>query len=55
VIKGLTELLDLTESDADQDLLEQQNAERIAKITGTKGQALRASFADKRRARAGGT
>lgn len=51
VIKGLTDLLDLTESDADQDAFEQQNAERIAKITGVKGQTLRAAFAAKRRGR----
>jgi hypothetical protein len=54
VIKGLNELLDMTESDADQDEFERQNAERIAKITGVKGQTLRAGFAAKRKARGDG-
>jgi hypothetical protein len=54
VIKALTDLLDMTESDADQDEFERQNAERIAKITGVKGQALRSSFAAKRRSRDAG-
>jgi hypothetical protein len=54
VIKALTDLLDMTESDADQDEFERQNADRIAKITGQKGQALRSQFAAKRRSRDAG-
>jgi hypothetical protein len=54
IIRVLGELLDMAESDADQDEFERQNAERIAKITGVKGQQLRARFADKRRQRGGG-
>jgi len=52
VIKALHDLLDQTVSDAEQDDFEQQNAERIAKITGEKGRLLRTRFADKRRLRA---
>ena len=55
IIRALGELLDMAETDADQDEFERQNAERIAKITGEKGRQLRARFADKRRARQGDT
>jgi hypothetical protein len=51
IIRVLGELLDETQTDADQDQLEQQNAERIAKITGEKGRLLRKRFDDKRKAR----
>jgi hypothetical protein len=51
IIRVLGELLDSTESDEDQDQLEQQNAERIAKITGEKGRLLKRRFDDKRKAR----
>ena len=55
IIRALGELLDMAETDADQDEFERQNAERIAKITGEKGRQLRARFDDKRRARQGDT
>jgi len=51
VIKALTELLDMTESDADQDEFERQNKERIARITGVKGQQFKAALALRRRQR----
>jgi hypothetical protein len=54
IIRALTELLDMTESDVDQDEFEKQNAERIARLTGTKGAQFRAQLAAKRRGRGGG-
>ena len=51
VLRSLEGLLDMTESDEEQDELERQNADRIEKITGLKGTQLRARFADRRRAR----
>ena len=37
MLKALHELLDMTRTQADVDALTSQNAERISKITGTKG------------------
>ena len=53
LIKALGELLDETTTDAEQDELERQNAERIAKITGEKGRLLKVRFDAKRRERGG--
>lgn len=52
ILKSLLELLGETTSDAEQDELEHQNAERIAKIVGVKGADLKRRFAEKRRSRA---
>jgi hypothetical protein len=54
VIKALHGYLDQTETDAEQDEFERQNAERISKITGEKGRLLQRRFDDKRKSRAGG-
>ena len=54
IIRALGELLDMTESDAEQDDFERQNAERIAKITGERGRLLKNKFDAKRRSRGGG-
>jgi hypothetical protein len=51
IIRVLGELLEMTESDADQDEFERQNSERIGKITGERGRQLKARFEAKRRAR----
>jgi hypothetical protein len=46
VIKRLGELCGMVESDADVDAIEQQNADRIARITGTRRAEVRAMFLD---------
>lgn len=48
VIKRLGELCGMVESDADVDAIEQQNADRIAKITGNRGAEVRALLRDAR-------
>ena len=54
IIRVLSELLEMAETDAEQDEFERQNAERIAKITGERGRLLRNKFDAARRARQGG-
>lgn len=48
VIKRLGELCELAQDDADVDAIEQQNSDRIAKITGTRGAEVRMMFHDRR-------
>jgi hypothetical protein len=48
IIMRLVDFIELAQSDADLDAIEQRNADRISRITGTKGATLRQAIRDRR-------